>query len=117
MTLWLTHFRRGKLLLSQPTIFFFGWDVGERTTAKIMFRSVLFCTSKRGLVLENLYLKVRNRSDNFTFSFWGYDDGKGMVRGSGVFVSETGIAAYHHFNPGLDDEDFEFISGEYHVEV
>lgn len=116
-TLWLTHFQRGELLLSQPTIFFFGWDIGDRTVAKITFRSVLFCTSERGLVLENLYLRVVNQSGSFVFSFWGYDDGKGMVRGSGVYVGETGIAAYHHFTPGVDDNDFEFVVGEYSVEV
>lgn len=50
------------------------------------------------------------------FSFWGYGD-KDLVRGSGLFVPETGVANNHHFNP-LDSETlFLFSGGRYSLEL
>ncbi|HET7413858.1 MAG TPA: hypothetical protein VFJ18_14475 [Pararhizobium sp.] len=64
---WLTQFRRGQLCLSQPTIFFFGWDLSDEDAPKIMLRAALFSTGNRGLFVENLYLKVENEAGGFDF--------------------------------------------------
>lgn len=115
---WNAEYRQGKLLLSRPTIFFFGWDRHDMDDKpKIMFRSALFSTASKGLIVENLYLKVRLGSSEWVFPFWGYDDGSGMVRGSGIHIGREGQIAYHHFNPIAELDDFSFESGEYHIDV
>lgn len=50
------------------------------------------------------------------FSFWGYGD-KELVRGSGLFVGENGVATNHHFNPINSEEFFSFTSGTYEIEL
>lgn len=115
---WLSELRRGKLLLSRPTIFFFGWDNhnGE-DYPKIMFRTALFSTANKGQILEGLHLKVMLGNSKWFFPFWGYDDGSGMVRGSGIFVGREGHVAYHHFNPIAELDDFSFEPGTYQIEI
>jgi hypothetical protein len=116
--LWLAEFRRGRVLLSKPTIFFFGWDVnGTEDTPKILLRSALFSTGRRGHIVENLYTIVTNANGKTTFPFWGYDAGNSMVRGSGLFVGPEGHSAYHHFNPLPDDESFSYVPGTCSVEI
>lgn len=118
LNFWLTQLRRGQVRLSQPTIFFFGWDKhDEEDVPKIMFRSALFSTGNRGHFVENLYIVVKNGAGDFTFPYWGYDDGKGMVKGSGLFIGTTGHIAYHHFNPVHVQDDFFYEAGKYQVEV
>lgn len=114
---WFTQMRRGRVLLSQPTIFFFGWDKAEDDTPKIMFRSALFSTGSRGNIVESIYLIVNNGLGRFVFPFWGYDDGNGMVRGSGLFVGVSGHIANHHFNPLEDADGFSYVLGHYSIEI
>ena len=115
--MWLSQIRRGHIYLSQPTIFFFGWDGIGDYTPKIMFRSALFSSGNRGRILESLHLVVKSTGTVSEFPFWGYDDGKGMVKGSGLFVGSTGHIAYHHFTPGSDDDAFSFSDRKYEIEV
>jgi len=49
------------------------------------------------------------------FNVWAYDD-KGIVRGSGLFASKTGVSFYHHFLLPKNEQWF-FIAGEYRLEV
>lgn len=115
---WLTQLRRGRVLLTQPTIFFFGWDrQGDHHMPKIMFRSALFSSGNKGRILESMYVLVKTVDGQFEFPFWGYDDGKGMVRGSGLFVGPTGHVAYHHFNPLNDEHNFAYSGTNYDIEV
>jgi hypothetical protein len=60
---------------------------------------------------------VKTADGQFEFPFWGYDDGKGMVRGSGLFVGSTGHVAYHHFNPLNDEHSFAYSGNDYEIEV
>jgi hypothetical protein len=116
--LWASQFRRGRVLLTQPTIFFFGWDRNKDIDApKIMFRSALFSSGSRGRLIENLSATVRTEDGEFEFSFWGYDEGKGMVRGSGIFVGSNGFVAYHHFNPISDEHAFAYTGKKYEIEI
>jgi hypothetical protein len=50
------------------------------------------------------------------FNIWVYGDDK-LVRGSGLFVGETGIAANHHFLVPNDSTSFRFVEGRYKLEV
>ncbi|WP_421521878.1 hypothetical protein [Ochrobactrum quorumnocens] len=77
---------------------------------KIFLRVLLFSTGKHGRVGESLFLRVREGEHQTEFSFWGMGD-KDLVRGSGLFVSETGTVTNHHFNPLDADELFMFKPG------
>jgi len=117
-TLWFTALRRGTVRCTHPSFVAFRYDfVGKKVPqAKIFFRALLFSTGKRGQVVESLFLRVREGDRNAEFSFWGYGD-KDLVRGSGLFVPETGVATNHHFNP-LDPESmFLFSGGTYSLEL
>src|SRR3546814_9300870 len=50
------------------------------------------------------------------FNVWVYGDEK-LVRGSGLFVGDTGIVANHHFLLPKNDNNFKFQSGTYCLEV
>jgi hypothetical protein len=56
-------------------------------------------------VIESLFLRVGGGARSEEFSFWGYGD-KDLVRGSGIFVPETGVVTNHHFNPLHTDSLF-----------
>ena len=114
---WVSQVRRGNAYLSRPTIFFFGWDRQKEDIPKIMFRSALFTSGNRGRIVESIHVFVKTIDGRFAFPFWGYDDGKGMVRGSGLYVGTTGHIAYHHFNPIHDDDRFSYSGESYEIEV
>lgn len=117
-TFWSTEFRRGRILLSKPTILFFGWDTKDNEDVpKIMLRAALFSTGARGHILESLYLVVNTADGKTIFPFWGYGSESSLVRGSGLFVGPEGYSAYHHFNPLPDDNTFSYASGQCSVEV
>jgi hypothetical protein len=66
ITAWLTLVRRGTVKMTQPTIIFFGPDSGrshEPPLPKVFLRALLFATSKRGRVIESMYVALsRNES-------------------------------------------------------
>ena len=121
LTAWLTLLRRGNVKMTQPTQIFFGYDKsrddGERPWPKVFLRALLFSTAKRGLVIENIYVKVVCEEITKTFSIWVYGDRNELVRGSGLFIGETGVEASHHFLASENGDPFNFISGTYHLEV
>ena len=117
-TLWFTVLRRGTIRCTHPSFIAFRYDfVGTKVPlAKIFLRALLVSTAKRGQVVESLFLRVREGSRSAEFSFWGHGD-KELVRGSGLFVPETGVVTNHHFNP-LDTEIlFLFSGGTYTLEL
>lgn len=117
LTLWLSHLRQGQILMTKPTIFFFGWD---DLRPKIFLRTLLFSTSTSGRILENMYLLVRSPRGESVFSFWGHTkaDSNSLDRGSGLFVGKNGFLANHHFNPDPSADLKEpYPVGEYEVEV
>lgn len=117
-TAWFTILRRGRIRSTHPSFVAFRYDfIGKPIPqAKVFLRTLLFSTGKRGHVVESLFLRIREGSRQAEFSFWGYGD-KDLVRGSGLFVPETGVATNHHFNP-LDTETmFLFSQGTYSVEL
>lgn len=117
-TLWFTVLRRGTVRSTHPSFVAFCYDFVEKKVpqAKIFLRALLFSTGKRGHVIESLFLRVREGGRKAEFSFWGYGD-KDLVRGSGLFVPETGVAANHHFNPVDAETVFLFSAGSYELEL
>lgn len=105
--------------MTQPTTIYFGADGGpasEENAPKVYLRALLFATSKRGRVVESMYVElVRNQSRQI-FPIWVLGDQK-LVRGSGLFVGETGVAVSHHFLMLKDGGNFRFVAGEYELSI
>ncbi len=120
LTAWLTLFRRGTVKMTQPTVIFFGPDnprlSSETPLPKIFLRTLLFSTSKRGRVIESMHVALSRNETHQNFNIWVYGDEK-LVRGSGLFVGETGVAANHHFLAPDDAGAFRFAEGHYKLEV
>ena len=119
-TAWLTLFRRGTVKITQPTIIYFGPDKGHwkgaKAPPKIYLRSLLFTTSKRGRIIQSMHVSLTRNEARQTFNIWVHGESK-LVRGSGLFVGETGVAANHHFLAPPDGTAFAFIEGSYHLEL
>lgn len=116
VTMWLTLLRKGTVCMTQPTVIFFGPDGGDKKSSKIFFRTLLFATSKKGRVIENLYVRLKRAESQQNFNIWVYGSSE-LNRGSGIFVGETGIATNHHFLLPTDVEAYEFKAGDYILEV
>jgi len=118
VTLWWT-LRRGTVKMTQPTVICFGPDMprpGNPSPPKVYLRSLLFATSKRGRVIECLYVTLSRNESRQNFNVWVYG-GEKLVRGSGLFVGETGVEAHHHFLSPRDENGFQFTEGRYRLEV
>jgi hypothetical protein len=121
VTAWLTLFKRGMVTMTQPTVIFFGPETsrtrGAPALPKVYLRTLLFATSKRGRVIESMHVTLSRNEIRQNFNVWVYGERHQLVRGSGLFVGETGIAANHHFlvQPGSDS--FLFTEGQYRLDV
>ncbi len=118
VTAWLTLFRRGTVRMTQPTVIFFGPDSPRSgdTLPKVFLRTLLFSTSKRGCVIESMHVALARNETHQNFNIWVYGDER-LVRGSGLFVGETGVAANHHFLVPADGGSFRFTAGHYRMDV
>src|SRR5258707_12103368 len=119
MTAWLTFFRKGKLVMTQPTVVFFGPD-GSRFDSdknKIYLRTLLYSTAKRGQVLESLHVSLQRNESKQNFSIWVYGEKGNLKRGSGLFVAQEGVTFDHHFLLPEDGANFQFLSGAYSLVV
>jgi len=121
VTAWLTLFRRGTVKMTQPTVIFFGPDssksADDSPSPKVYLRTLLFSTSKRGRVIESMHVALSRNETHQNFNIWvhGYDEK--LVRGSGLYVGETGVAANHHFLTPKDAQSFTFTEGRYRMDV
>jgi len=115
-TAWFT-FRNGTVKMSRPTTIFFGPDSrDDSSNPKIYLRTLLFSTSKRGRILESMHVSLSRNQTHQTFNIWVYGEEK-LVRGSGLYVGETGVATNHHFLLPKDNSQFTFLVGTYRLEV
>lgn len=109
VTLWITHLRRGTVEMATPSQIYFGPDGSRDGPAdgpfKIYVRAFLYATSKRGRIIENLWLVAEQEGKAQTFNIWVHGDTV-LSRGAGVFVSDTGVITGHHFLLP-DDDSFE----------
>jgi hypothetical protein len=84
---------------------------------KVYLRTLLFSTSKRGRVVESMHVALSRNEMHQNFNIWVYGEREKLVRGSGLFIGETGIAANHHFLTPNDGTSFRFIEGHYRLDV
>lgn len=120
VTAWLTLFRRGTVRMTQPTVIYLGPDALRFPEAaanpKIYIRTLLFSSSKRGRIIESIHVSLARNETRQNFNMWVHGDEK-LVRGSGLFVGETGVSANHHFLTPKDGAEFRFVEGKYTLEV
>jgi len=116
LTFWLTRLRKGVVKMTRPTVIFFGPDGGGEKHNKVFIRTLLYSTSDRGQYVQNMFIRLQRGEAVQNFNVWVYDD-KGLVRGSGLFVSKSGIACNHHFLLPKDGETYSFLSGDYLLQV
>ena len=106
--------------MTQPTVIFLGPDTprspDDAPLPKVYLRTLLFSTSKRGRVVESMHVALARNETHQNFSIWVHGDDK-LVRGSGLFVGESGVAANHHFLATRDAGSFQFTAGRYKLEV
>lgn len=115
ITAWFTLFKRGNIKMTQPSIIFFGPD-GLGGSPKVFLRTLLYSTGKRGLLIENMYIKLCRMESVQNFNIWVYGEAE-LVRGSGLYVGENGIAHNHHFLLPKDGTDYIFLKGKYDIYV
>jgi hypothetical protein len=63
-----------------------------------------------------MHVALSRNETHQNFNIWVYGEEK-LVRGSGLFVGETGVAANHHFLAPHDGSAFMFTEGHYKLEV
>jgi hypothetical protein len=119
VTAWLTFFRKGRLVMTQPTVVFFGPDGPsfEHGKNKVYLRTLLYSTAKRGHVLESLYLSLQRNESKQNFNVWVYGEKGELNRGSGLFVPQEGVAFDHHFLLPEDGANFAFLEGTYRLTI
>jgi hypothetical protein len=120
-TAWLTLFRRGTVRMTQPTVIFFGPDTPRSSDhlakPKVYLRTLLFATSKRGRIVESMHISLARSETQQNFNIWVHGETTKLVRGSGLFVGETGISANHHFLTPEDGSHFKWLAGSYQLGV
>jgi hypothetical protein len=117
ITFWIVFLRRGRLKMTTPTVVFFGYDHTPTPTAKVFIRTLLYSTAARGAVIEGMYARIKAVGSDSVFSFWGYGETEKLTVGSGLYVSQTGFSANHHFVSSVQGDVFEFKSGQYRIEI
>jgi hypothetical protein len=60
---------------------------------------------------------IRDGTVHHNFNIWVYGERMQLVRGSGLFVGQDGIAANHHFLSAPDRTEFSFAAGPYRLRV
>jgi hypothetical protein len=121
-TAWLTLFRSGKLKMTRPTLFYFGPDGtptsdGQGGKAKVFLRTFLYATSKRGKLIENMFVVVSRHGITQPFNIWIYREEGRLSRGSGLHVDQEGRALDHNFLIPPDNSDFKFLGGDFTLKV
>ena len=114
-TAYLSLLRRGTVKMTRPTTIAF---LGARTTdgPKIYLRTLLYCTARRGHVVESMFVRLRRGESHQTFNVWLYGDQK-LAGGAGLYVGHEGVTFNHHFVLPRDGTKFEFLPGEYSLEI
>lgn len=116
-TAWATLWRSGRLKMARPPTIYFGPDGSRPQHPKIFLRGLLYTTARRGRVIETMFARVRRGESSQTFNIWVHGERDKLRRGSGLFVGSEGVACDHHFLLPADGTRFQFLAGEYSVEV
>jgi hypothetical protein len=119
---WQTSLHKGKVKMTKPTIVALAFD-GIKGPPKVFLRMLLYNTSKQGAIIETMFLEIESNGVRQVFEVWGYGLGEfyengreKLVKGSGMYVSEQGVAYNHHFVAARNRE-YIFSSGVHTIKV
>lgn len=115
-TFYFTSLRKGRVKMTKPSVIFLGPDGPESGNKKVFIRTLLYSTAQKGNYIQNMYLKLTNNRKSKIFNIWVYDN-DGLKRGSGLYISEEGISANHHFLLNNKNDDFKFMEGLNNIEI
>jgi hypothetical protein len=113
---WLTLLKPGELKMVRPSLIAFASAHGT-DGPKVWLRSLLYCTSRRGLVVESLFVRLTRGETRQNFTFWACGERGSVMSGCGLFVGHDGVAQNHHFVLPMDGTSFSFQPGDYTLEV
>jgi len=103
--------------MTQPRQIFLGPDGPQHQgQPKVVLRTILFSTAKRGRFVEGMHVSLYKGETKQNFPVWVLGN-EGLALGSGLFVGENGYSAHHHFLTLDENNDFRFIAGRYRLEV
>lgn len=116
ITFWLTRIKRGSVKMTKPTVIFFGPDGGGEHVKKVFIRTLLYSSSERGQYIQNMFIRLQRGESTQNFNVWVYDN-NGLVRGSGLYINQSGIACNHHFLLPKDGLAYDFKAGDYNLQL
>ena len=116
-TAYYTWLRRGRLAMTRPTLVSLGYEPGNRPTAKICLRTLLYSTAPQGKMIERMFVKLVRAGGEQVFASWGHGWTTELSPGSGLFVSQTGVSANHHFALSVRKPAYDFAAGDYALKV
>ena len=119
-TLYFTWLRRGRLAMTKPNVVFFGYEAaGNRPTAKIFLRTLLYSSSTQGKMVERMFVKLlrqgKDQDREQVFGFWGHGWTTELSPGSGLYVGQTGVSSNHHFTLSMNQPAYDFTAPRLHV--
>lgn len=115
-TAWLTLLRPGTVKMVRPSLVAF-LDAAGSDGPKVWFRSMIYNTSRKGNVVESMFVRLRRGEVQQNFSFWVCGERSNLASGCGLYGGHDGIALDHHFILPKDGSRFDFLAGDYIVEV
>jgi hypothetical protein len=95
---------------------YFGPDGVGQEHKKVVIKTLLYCTSDSGRYIQNMFVRLHRGETIQNFNIWIYEDNK-PVRGGGLFIDKKGVATIHHFLMPHDGTKYNFLPGEYLMEV
>ncbi len=116
-TMYYTWLRRGRLGVTKPTIVSLGYEAGNRPTAKIVLRTLLYSTAPQGKMVERMFVKLVRDGKEQVFGVWGHGWTTELSPGSGLFVGQAGVSANHHFALSASKPLYDFAAGDYTIQV
>jgi len=89
-TFWILYLHKGTVEITKPRLIGLVYERYDNCRSpKVFIRSLLYSTSHKGTIIENMRVKVTNRNDSKDFGLWAYGVEQLLV-GSGLFVSKEG---------------------------
>jgi hypothetical protein len=114
-TAWLSLLRAGTVKMTRPTTIAF-LDSRGSDGPKVYLRTLVYSTARRGQVIESMFVRLRRGQSHQTFNVWVYGE-KDLARGSGLYVGHEGRTFNHHFVLPKDGTKFQFLPGDYSLEI
>jgi hypothetical protein len=114
-TAWLSLLRAGTVKMTRPTTIAF-LDSRGSDGPKVYLRTLVYSTARRGQVIESMFVRLRRGQSHQTFNVWVYGE-KDLARGSGLYVGHEGRTFNHHFVLPKDGTKFDFLPGDYSLEI